>query len=181
MIREPVHLSIITAATRPAGLAQVVNDFKSQRIQGVSFEHIIVLEGGGFDNVSMGQARVIRQERHDDFGATAKDVGIAAAIGEYVAFWDDDNVYYDHAVATIVAATWGHDVGLYRCRYLNRMIPNSDKLEAGDVDTMCFCVRRELAKQVTWADGLGRYSDWRWINKIGKKPNYVPVVIGEKI
>jgi hypothetical protein len=82
MIREPVHLSIITAATRPFGLAQVLHNVKSQNVQGINYEHIVVLEGDGFDNVELGLARVLKQKRHNDYGAAAKDVGIAAAVGE---------------------------------------------------------------------------------------------------
>ncbi len=83
-------------------------------------------------------------------GSLARDLGIREARGQYLVFWDDDNLYEPHALATLFAAACEADIGVVQTRYRCRTrageitIPRqwSGQFVAGDVDTMCVCVRR---------------------------------------
>lgn len=184
-----IDLSVIIASRTPSHLTRTLDAFKRQSIAGINIELIIVQESdSGFDAFMACPcpiaATVKRQKLHHDYGASAHDTGIEAAAGEYVCFWDDDNLYHPHALTALFCTAQHHDIGIV-CTQLNgRTIPGSRAIQAGDIDTMCLGVRRELAAQIKWADGGGRYSDFRWISKVAKLAktiNYSPIIIGEHL
>jgi glycosyltransferase involved in cell wall biosynthesis len=113
-----------------------------------------------------------RQPIHDDYGATAKDTGLSMARGEYVCFFDDDNIYYPNAISTMYSTVMGHDIGICRVHYKDTIIPprvgqwgTGSIIESGKIDSMCFAIRTSLAKQFKWAGG-GRFSDIRYLEKV---------------
>ncbi len=179
-------LSIIISTMRPTNLAQVLNHIENQSHAGIAIETIIVQESNtGFDNFYnikiQPHTTVLRQALHNDYGAAAKDAGINTASGEYLAFWDDDNIYYGHALASLYSTAYGHDVGIVRTRFRGYVIPPTDDILPGQIDTMCLCVAKRCAVGVNWG-GSGRYSDYRWINKLPKASiNYSKIIIGEHL
>lgn len=184
-----LDLSIITPSYRAQSLVHFLDNFNRQSHDGLGVECLIVQESDNgfhsFENLKVGlKARVLRQKVHHDCGAFARDRAILEAKGDYVAFWDDDNVYYPHAVVSTFLAAVGYDVGIVRVRHRDHFIPIGSQITAGEVDTMCLCVKRDLASRVKWVDEGGRYSDFRWITRIAKMTtsiNYSKVVIGEHV
>ncbi|WP_437225743.1 glycosyltransferase family 2 protein [Planctomicrobium sp. SH661] len=190
-----MQLSIITATCqRPALLAHCLDQFRTQSTGCLKCEQIVVSDGP--DPVARSLAKrwgaryfeLPAQRGHA--GAFAKDLGIAEARGEYVGFWDDDNLYESHAVSSMFAAARGVDIGVVRAEHrLHKRtgfvtLPRSwnGTFRPGDIDTMCVCVTRELAYQEKWGDeDSSPGTDHRWLRKLEAhhpRIRYVPVVIG---
>lgn len=128
------------------------------------------------------------------WGAGCKDHGISISNCDYVAFWDDDNHYEDHAAETLLRAVDGYDIGVAQCvhagqvpsqgnqRYLT--IPGhwNGKFVLGDVDSMCVCVRATVAMRAKWGDHKAKGTDYHWLKKLqdeyGATVNFLPIVIG---
>lgn len=184
-----MNLSIIIPASNPKSLTHVVNNINNQSIDGIDYEIIIVQESNGnfnqFNNIKYGpRFTILRQSLHFDCGAEARDRGTSISSGEYITYWDDDNLYYPHAVVSTFLAAVNYDIGVSRIRHFGSIIPINNGLKAGDIDTMCLCVRKDLSTKVSWADNGGRYNDYRWVNKLfrlGDKVNYSSVIIGEHL
>lgn len=181
-------LSIILPSSRPSTLAHVLNYIHNQRADGIDFEVILIQEADDFSpflNYRYGpNFTILRQGFHHDNGATARDRGVREAKGQYVVFWDDDNIYYPQAVTGLFCTAVNHDVGIVRVRHQGMLIPSGPHLKPGDIDSMCFCVRKELATRVTWADSQGRYNDYRWITRLlglTERVNRSPVIVGEHL
>jgi glycosyltransferase involved in cell wall biosynthesis len=194
----PIDLSVITATyRRPKHLEACLAQFQRQSLGGLRVEQIVVSDGP--DEYARGQVESLGlrfdavPHSGQQWGAAAKDRGIELAQGDYVCFWDDDNLYEPHALVTLFAAAQGFDIGVVQCRYLERRHPGRRVLPArwdgrfqyGDIDTMNFCVRREVALTERWADGNRRSGeDYRWIQRLverGATVRYVPIVIGEHV
>ena len=109
------------------------------------------------------------------------------AIGKYLVYFDDDNVYYPHALATLHAAVHGHDVGIALIEHWKGDPPRprliGDRIDFGRIDTACFCVRRKLAASWVTLPGNPHGADYRWIKKVSKRRdvNYVPIVIASHL
>lgn len=181
-----IDLSVITSTSRPSSYRSFIYQMTTQLHKGINIEHVVVQEGSKFDDFySTNIVNLIlkRQQLHDDFGATAKDTGLSIARGEYSCFFDDDNIYYPNAISTIYSTVMGHDIGICKVHYKDRIIPANNALESGNVDSMCFAIRTSLAKQAKWAGG-GRFSDIRYLEKIKMLTcdiNYNHIVIGEHL
>jgi glycosyltransferase involved in cell wall biosynthesis len=174
-----VLLSIITPTyRRPELLAATLHAVSREKFTDV--EHIVVSDGDDpaveFLCSRYACARYASVPHSGGWGCAARDAGVAMASGRYLAFWDDDNVYYDGAVATVRAAVaaeleTGAEPRLllmtsdyvhvqHRC---TRLLPSDGiGLEAGFVDSSCLCLPAKVARQLTWEDGGGRCRDFRY-------------------
>ncbi|WP_437185581.1 glycosyltransferase family 2 protein [Planctomicrobium sp. SH668] len=190
-----MHLSVITAThQRPSQLARTLEQFRTQCHSNLRCEHIVVSDGPDAVAAQVSKqwgASFVQLDSHrGDAGAYAKDAGIHAARGKYVCFWDDDNLYHPHAISALVATAWDHDIGVvqtqHRFRKAHGMVtlPRrwDGQFHAGDIDTMCICVKRELALTAKWGNGQPPPgTDYRWLQALSvKKPSirFVPIVIG---
>lgn len=159
---------------------------KRQSYKGINIEFIVVQENDifhDFTSPNMINMTIKRQPLSNDYGAAAKDVGLSIAKGEYCCFFDDDNIYYDHALCAVYNTVEGHDIGICRAHYKDMIIPIDNKIKASYIDTMCFSARTELAKNVKWAGG-GRFSDFRYIENLRKltcNVNFSKTIIGEHL
>ena len=191
-----MDLTVITATwQRPQLLALCLAQFRQQEPGPLRCEHLVISDGP--DPRARATAdyfgvRYLELAAHrGGWGAYCHDAGIAAAQGNYVAFWNDDNRYYPHALATLHAAAEGGDIGLCRAVHWHQaqheIIPAAwrGEFEYGQVDTMCVCVRRELALQEGWGLEPVPYEvDLHWLERLrrrGAVVKFSPVVIGEHL
>ena len=118
-----IDISIIVASSRAKHLPHVLNAIKRQSVNGIEFETIIVQESNNFaefnDITYLQYCKILRQELHFDYGASAKDSGILESSGAYLVFWDDDNLYFDHALISSYLTACNHDIGIVRVKHKN--------------------------------------------------------------
>jgi len=180
-----MHISIIIPSTRPKHLALTLDAIHRQET--TCSYNIIIIQESENNHAEFGHilypagCQVIRRIMAHDYGASAKDHGLRLACGDYVVFWDDDNLYHEYALQAQYVASIGHDIGIVQTIHHGRVIPYAHHIKLGDIDTMCLCVKRELAIKEFWSDGLGRGSDYRWVSKLlryNPSINYSDTVIG---
>lgn len=183
-------ISIIVATANPSNMLRLLNYIKNQSVDGLVYEVIIIQEShdGNMFNIEtalpINNIIVEAQKIHNDYGANARDVGISVANGEYLVFWDDDNIYYNHALVSQYCTASGFDIGIVRTNHQNLIIPIGNIVKAGYIDTMCICIRRDMAINEKWTNNGGRYCDYRWISKIlehNPSINYSKVIIGHHL
>lgn len=179
-------ISVVLPTTNPKYYA-IAMDALDRQSTNFKVEIVVVQEAydfAPFYHVWAPSIKLIRQEPHYDCGAAAKDAGVAAATGKYIVFWDDDNLYYEGALQSTYEEIQNGDLIIMKVRHLGRQIPMSKNIIPGEIDTMCICAKSDLAKSTLWADGQGRYSDYRWVSKLAQKADlicYSDVVIGEHL
>lgn len=192
-----VDISVVTPTfNRKRLLASVLEDFRTQSLGELKAELIAVHDGPK----GAGECRAVCQrmpnvrffhteQRTDGYsGATVRDFGIKQAQGQYLCFWDDDNIYFPHALATMYAIAHGHDLGIAQVLHVQqnyRAVPSQPALpfRYGNIDTACYCVRRELALEAPGFDDGRKASgtDFRWgrqVEKLTSDIRVVPIVIG---
>jgi glycosyltransferase involved in cell wall biosynthesis len=183
---------IVTTCNRPSRLAACLHQLETQRVPGLAVEIIVVDESDEADNShtvrQFSVTKYLPKERQRNFGAYARDHGIAHAAGRYVYCCDDDNIYYPHALATVFAAAYGHDIGVVRANHrakdgTYRVIPEAwnGTFVFKDIDTMCACVRTALATEHPWAPREIAGADYAWLKKLenaGATINFVPIIVG---
>lgn len=203
-----MDLSVITPTwMRPKLLTLTAQAFRRQ-VHNLDAEHIVVSDGrdpelreicrrlGYAPPGESDRLTLIELDHVGDMGGTARDAGLAVARGEYSAFWDDDNQYDDHALATAYAAAFGSDVGVVQavyhdplfayggCRFSRIPARWDGAFHLGEIDTMCVCVRTELGRTARWADQDQTCHDFGWLDdlqKSGATLRFVPIVIGRKL
>lgn len=196
-ISSPLDLTVITATCqRPAQLANCLAQFRQQSVGSLRCEHLVVSDGVDPQARSLCQqfgARYIeRPAPGGQWGSLARDAGIQEAAGRYVCFWDDDNLYEPHALACLYSVAFDGEIGVVQTHYRCRTQPGqiniprlwSGTFQKGDVDTMCVCVRRELALTETWEQSptpTQPTTDWHWLRRLEQhqpRIRFVPLVIG---
>lgn len=163
---------------------------------GVKFEHIIVSDG--HDNIARSicdsyaakskfPVKYEEIEHRGNYGDYARTKGLEIAKGEYVVFFDDDNSYFPHAVTTLYAAACNHDIGI--CLVEHWDFQSSTKqiigsqIAYGQIDTACYCVKKERAVPWTGFTHNGVGTDYHWIELVstGAKVNLVPIVVASHL
>ena len=191
-----LNLSVVVVTwNRPQLLAHCLYQYR-QQLNSIETECIVVSDGPDAKAAAIAayyKCRYIEiPQRINDWGATPRDVGIAAAVGSYVVTWDDDNIYHPHAIDCLYKAASGFDIGVCQCVHWEgtqcRTIPptGSTYVQHREVDAMCPCVRREVAQATKWATppNTPYECDFRWLESLvskGATTNFVPVVIGEHL
>lgn len=187
------HIAIITATNNHKNLKRFLYNIGNQSFNGLNAEIIVIQEHDeasqqSFDignlTFPIKNLKIANQPIHNDYGATAKDRGIALASAQYLVFWDDDNIYYPHALVSQYLNATGFDIGISKVVHQNLTIPINRSIDAGYIDTMCLCVKRTLAQKERWSSVDGRYTDFRWVDKLSKHHpmiNYSEVIIGQHL
>jgi glycosyltransferase involved in cell wall biosynthesis len=169
-----IDISIISPTNSPKKLAQLLNQIQSQSHNGLAIELIIIQESYNqvpfrmVQSPILANATIIRSKPHYDYGCVARNLGLKSATGQYVVFWDDDNIYYNHAIAALYTTALDNDIGICRTYHLDMVIPIYDEPTMGDIDTMCICVKRDLALKEAWPTNKTKYSDFIYINNLMK-------------
>ncbi|HXH38491.1 MAG TPA: PIG-L family deacetylase, partial [Thermoanaerobaculia bacterium] len=108
IVKEPLPISVIVRTKdRAALLAEAID---SIRATGYPAEIIIVNDGGARPNVE--GATLVEHETSRGRSAAA-NAGVKAAKNEYVAFLDDDDLYYPEHLATLSNAAHGSNAAAW--------------------------------------------------------------------
>jgi glycosyltransferase involved in cell wall biosynthesis len=188
-----MDISIILVSNKPKELARVIDQFNRQSFDGFTVELVVVQclnETNRFQFVSITypQMAKIRQmvapyNNYYDNAAAARDFGFKESCGNYIIFWDDDNLYFPHYLTTLFSAVYGRDMAVARVYHSEYVI--GDQITPGRIDTMCVCVRRAIAEETQWYDGGGGYNDYRWLRRCSEKQdidiNFVPTIVGKHL
>lgn len=196
-----IDISVITPTwQRPQLLAHCLSQSREQEAEGLEWEHRVVSDGpdAGAERLCeyFGARFAALPEHVGDFGNTARDHGVSLACGEYLCFWDDDNRFERHALATLHAAAKGVDLGIAQIRHwerrqlVMRTIPPvwAGQFVHSQIDTACVCIRREFfaASDLTWGDvSADDYdADFHLFSAFvrkGARMRFIPTVIGTHI
>lgn len=195
------HKNLITC------IEQVKNqDFKKP------YEHIIVSDGPdeevevicSYYNIKF---KCIERNKSTDNskGHLARDEGIKMASGTFIVLWDDDNIYFNHALSTLYATTKHYDIGIcdiyFQMRHpdtkstfprekdTNKIyctIPTNwlGSFKLRDIDTMNVIVKKNKAITAKWSECEEYEGDFYWLEsleKMGAKINYLKTHIGIKL
>lgn len=190
MITQP-DLSVIIVSCRPNWLANCLHQLRRQK-HDLKIDEVVVAEGlfEPFSSVIefYGVKRSFSRPLGGMNGAFGRDYGISQAMGRYVCFWDDDNIYYDHALESLYAAAKGNDIGICRSRIMGlgfRSVPDPPEIAFGNLDTMCLCVRRSFATRARWADHYACVgTDFAYVSNLlphGPSINFSDVEIGQHL
>lgn len=182
------ELSIIIATCRPKWLVNCLHQLQ-QQVETPDLEVLVIAEGDGFGSVEkrFPQYRYFFKDIEGKAGAFAKDYGITQAVGNYVCFWDDDNLYEPNAIRILYDAVNGVDIGIARARIMGlnwKTIPDDQEIRFANLDTMCLCVRRSLALKERWSDHEGKGTDYFWVKKLlnhNPKIRFVDAVVGDHL
>jgi glycosyltransferase involved in cell wall biosynthesis len=168
-----MEVTIITPTNNPENLSRFLYSLSAQSYDGFYYQLIIVQESNdGFTKFNivnselLSKALVIKTKINHDYGAAGRDIAITYAQGEYILFWDDDNIYYPHALVSQYINAVGADIGISKVHHLNYVIPCHEDIQPGDIDTMNICVKRSLAMKVKWSNNGTKYSDYIYMYKL---------------
>lgn len=158
-----MRVTVITPTwNRPALLAHTLEAFHRQRVDDA--EHIVCSDGPDRRARSLAAAWSAKYlelpATVGNYGHACRDEALQHASGQYVVMWDDDNVYHDDCLETLLNAAEGHDVGVCQIRfwerseYRFRMLPDQwdGRPKYAQVDTACVCIHRDLLTEsgVRW-------------------------------
>jgi glycosyltransferase involved in cell wall biosynthesis len=182
---------IIPLWNRAHAIEAAVDSVLAQRVPADWSLEIILVDDGSTDDLE-GALRqygnrisCIRHQRN--YGAAAaRNTGIAASTGEYLAFLDSDDVWMPNKLATQIAFMQSHDYGLCcTACYLARpggptvIWPQYETglLGLADIVWGCFLspgttmvCRPSVFERVGMFDStLGRHEDWDWLLRFSSK------------
>lgn len=153
-------ITVITGTyNRPKDVARTIHALRSQQTA-ARCEHLVIADGRCKFTRNVCEAFDVsylesREERV--WGAAPKDHGVKRATGEYLVFWDDDNIYFPNAIEALWRTVQGADAGfccihtlVQRGRLIVDVRPEPG-VELAGTDYMCVIVRREIAKQVRFS------------------------------
>lgn len=172
--------------------------------QHAAWELVVVDDGSGDDTVDVvrrvasDDARVRLIERENGGAGAARNTGLAAVRGDFVAFLDADNTWRPEHLAAALAALLETDgpgvhtgvrmIGANNAddstapveTYRGEDGTLEDLLAGNFIDLNALVVRRDVAAAVgPFDETLRRWIDWEWLLRIGKRfgvPAYVPVI-----
>lgn len=129
----PLVTAIITTCARPHYVYEALASVCAETYR--ELECVVVDDGGAFELPSAGLTRDVRVLRSDGRGgvAHARNLGLAAARGEFVIFLDDDDVAMPDRIATLVDAAQRHRAEL--CFGMTRRIFAGSAIELASVPT----------------------------------------------
>jgi glycosyltransferase involved in cell wall biosynthesis len=197
-VQAPVVSVIIPTRLRPRLLERALRSVLAQSYQ--AFEVIVVLDGPDREtedilkSFSDERVRWIVSPAHVG-GSEARNIGIRAAVGEYVSLLDDDDEYFPEKLAVQLAAakasSYRYPVGYCRVisrapngelvRPLRSLRPNEPVCEylfcrgapfwvPGMIQTNMLFAPRELMLALPFTKGLPRHQDIDWLLKAAQWP-----------
>ena len=188
-------VTIITATyNRPQALREAISHVRAQTYQ--DWEQIIVSDGRD-DRVpalvaEVGDPRIrcTHTHRFPTSGYYQKNYGLKYATGEFVLFFDDDNIIYPHCLQTMVSGFSSDDIGYVICpikygerRRGDRDVITEKRPKPGfrytEIDQLNYMIRRRLIEQA-WGLSMQGSGDFLLIDKMTRMTRgaYLDEIIG---
>ncbi|HEX8648028.1 MAG TPA: glycosyltransferase family 2 protein, partial [Thermoleophilaceae bacterium] len=194
----PVVSAVIPTVARPAHVVAAVRSALAQTLREI--EVVVVVDGpdaataAALGEVGDPRLRVVELPARGGPGG-ARNAGVAAARGEWVAFLDDDDLWAPRKLELQLAAAResGHAQPVVACREdvrghgastetWPRRLPDpgediGDYLLArrglfwgeGSVHTSTWFTRRELLERVRFREDIGKHEDWEWLVRAARE------------
>jgi len=188
--------AIVTTYDRPEHLRSAVASVREQTYDNVELlvvdDHSPtpareVLQAVDLD--SLAANRIVRHETNRGANA-ARNTGIEAANGEYVAFLDDDDQWLRKKVARQVHAIEADDAGVAYCG-VKRLLPDEERIEIphvveGDMTKALLCanvvgsmsvalVETDLAERVPLDERYPCWADLEWFVTLSRETSFVRI------
>ncbi|TWT61711.1 glycosyltransferase family 2 protein [Rubinisphaera italica] len=182
-------ITVITATyRRPKDLWRLFECLQLVDLTEMAVEHLVIHDGPNEKRLQaitkafpqhpgIDRKYLCLEKHHGQFGAFCKDFGLITARGKYVVFWDDDNWFYPHALMHLIEIVGIEKrIGVCQLRhhaFRYEPIPNAEIWEQANrtfsfknIDTGCFIIETELARQGFWYDQQGPGSDHRYFKRV---------------
>ncbi|WP_159502510.1 glycosyltransferase family 2 protein [Microbacterium sp. 18062] len=205
-------MSAIIPTTGRSELARAISSVRSQQTS-ADLEVVVVFDGSPDAEVPLEAEREAdRVVRTGGFtgGSSARNAGVAAATGDYVAFLDDDDQWLPsklelqlelvHAMENperaVIAGRHRHvppDGEGGSAPVPSRLIREGESVErylfyrrtpgvgrASMYTSTLFCART-LATEVQWDPSLKRHQDWDWLVRLGRAPGVTFGQVAESV
>src|SRR3954469_2091605 len=186
VVNEPLPISVIVRTKdRPALLAEAI---ASIRATGYPAEIVVVNDGGTRPNID----GVTLVEHETSRGRSeAANAGVKAAKSEYVAFLDDDDLYYPEHLTTLSDATRGSNAAAWYSDAVSAFIDGSERkpmrIYARDFDRELLLVDNYiplptlLFRRSNFLDlggfdaAFDLFEDWDFLIRLAQRGNFVRV------
>jgi glycosyltransferase involved in cell wall biosynthesis len=191
MTNRPLVSAVIPTRSRAALVVRAVRTALNQTY--ANLEVIVVIDGP--DEETMLALSGIHQPRlrvivlaQSSGGANARNAGVEAAHGEWIAFLDDDDEWLPGKIENQIAAalSCGCSEPIVSCRFTAQtstgehvwpsrlpdagesisdylLVRNGVERTEGFIATPTILTRRSLLRRVPFTNGLKRHQDWDWV------------------
>lgn len=205
-LSNPLISVVIPTAERPALLVTAVHSVLQQTYR--NFEVIVVSDEDDqglaiLKSMSSPQLRLLRLQQKAG-GARARNEGVHAATGEWVAFLDDDDEWLPEKLQRQIAVAQMSTASdpIVSCKVMARTQtgefvwprklpsePLSEYLLARDswgqgeglMQTSTLLTTRRLLQEIGFEDGLQKHQDWDWLLRAAKAPGTAIEFVNEPL
>ena len=193
---EPLVTAVVTTYDRPDHLRDAVASVREQTYDNVELvvvdDHSSTPARDVLADVDLGSLAAHRVVRHGtNRGANAaRNTGIDAAEGEYVAFLDDDDQWLPKKLARQVHAVEADAAGVAYCG-IKRVLPGEERIEVpravdGDMTKALLCanvvgsmsvalVATEVAERVPLDERFPCWADLEWFVNLSRETSFTRV------
>jgi LmbE family N-acetylglucosaminyl deacetylase/glycosyltransferase involved in cell wall biosynthesis len=186
VVHEPLPISVIVRTKdRPALLAEAI---ASIRATGYPAEIVVVNDGGTHPSVD--GLTLVEHEASRGRSAAA-NAGVKAAKNEYVAFLDDDDLYYPEHLATLANAARGSNATAWYSDAVSAFIDGAKRkpmrIYARDFDRELLLVdnyiplptllfrRRDFLDLGGFDAGFDLFEDWDFLIRLSQRGEFIHV------
>ena len=192
----PLVTAVVTTYDRPDHLRSAVESVREQTYDNVELVVVDdhsptpareVLQDVSLD--SLAAQRVVRHDRNRGANA-ARNTGIDAASGEYVAFLDDDDQWLPKKLARQVHAIEADGAGVAYCG-IKRVLPDEERIEIpravdGDTTKALLCanvvgsmsvalVETDIAERVPLDERFPCWADLEWFVNLSRETTFTRI------
>jgi len=193
----PLVTAIVTTYDRPDHLVAAVESVREQTYDNVELvvvdDHSPTPARSVLDDIDLDSLATHRVVRHDtNRGANAaRNTGIEAANGEYIAFLDDDDQWLPKKLARQVHAIEASEDAGVAYTGIRRLLPDGDRIQIpraieGDMTKALLCenvvgsmsvalVETELAERVPLDERFPCWADLEWYVNLSRETAFVRI------